>query len=92
MNNADIVHGIEDACSDDALWLVSSVVEYIKETGEFGLVDEKVTYADGGEDQVQRRSQRNMPLSVLPSDLPRPKSKKRVINLFIFQWVRSTMI
>ncbi|HCL02964.1 MAG TPA: N,N'-diacetylchitobiose phosphorylase [Lachnoclostridium phytofermentans] len=47
-----IVHGIKDACSDDALWLVSSVVEYIKETGEFELADEVITYADGGEGTV----------------------------------------
>ncbi len=47
-----MIHGLKDACSDDALWLVSSVVEYIKETGEFALTDEKVTYADGGEDTV----------------------------------------
>ncbi|MBR1930539.1 MAG: N,N'-diacetylchitobiose phosphorylase [Lachnospiraceae bacterium] len=47
-----MIHGIKDACSDDALWLVSSVVEYIKETGEFSLADQAVTYADGGEDTV----------------------------------------
>lgn len=47
-----MIHGLKDACSDDALWLVSSVVEYIKETGEVTLADEKVTYADSGEDTV----------------------------------------
>lgn len=47
-----MIHGLKDACSDDALWLVSSVVEYIKETGEVSLADESVTYADGGEDTV----------------------------------------
>lgn len=47
-----VIHGLKDACSDDALWLVSSVVEYIKETGEFSLADDMVTYADGGEDTV----------------------------------------
>ncbi len=46
------VHGVDDACSDDALWLVSSIVEFIKETGEFSLLDEVVTYADGGEGTV----------------------------------------
>ena len=43
----DMVHGIKDACSDDALWLIAAISEYIKETGEFGLLDEQVTYADG---------------------------------------------
>lgn len=45
---ADRVHGIQDACSDDALWLVATIAEFIKETGERGLLDEVVTYADGG--------------------------------------------
>ena len=48
----DMVHGIEDACSDDALWLIPSIVEYIKETGEFSFADEIFTYADGGEGTV----------------------------------------
>lgn len=48
----DMIHGLKDACSDDALWLVSSVVEYVKETGEFDLIDTKVSYADKGEDTV----------------------------------------
>ena len=45
---SQIVHGLKDACADDALWLVSSVVQYIRETGELSFVDETVTYADGG--------------------------------------------
>lgn len=48
----DRIHGIKDACSDDALWLVSAVTEYVKETGEVGFLDENVTYADEGEDTV----------------------------------------
>lgn len=48
----DMIHGIEDACSDDALWLVSSIVEYVKETGEFSFIDETITYADGGSGTV----------------------------------------
>lgn len=48
----DRIHGISDACSDDALWLVSAVTEYVKETGEIGFLDETVTYADEGEDTV----------------------------------------
>lgn len=48
----DMVHGIEDACSDDALWLIPSIIEYIKETGDFGFADEVFTYADGGEGSV----------------------------------------
>ncbi len=58
-----IVHGIKDACSDDALWLVSSVVEFIKETGEFSLADEVVTYADGGEGTVYEHMTRILDFS-----------------------------
>ena len=48
----DFIHSAEDACSDDALWLVPSIVEYIKETGEFEFADEIITYADKGEGTV----------------------------------------
>ncbi len=51
-NKDDMIHGIEDACSDDALWLVSSITEYVKETGEFSFLDEVITYADGGSGSV----------------------------------------
>ncbi|MBU1101749.1 MAG: N,N'-diacetylchitobiose phosphorylase [Bacteroidetes bacterium] len=49
---ADIVHGIEDVCSDDALWLVASICEWIVEHGELDFFDKVVTYADGGEGTV----------------------------------------
>lgn len=42
----EFVHGIEDACSDDALWLVGAVVNYIKETGDFAFLDKNLPYAD----------------------------------------------
>ena len=51
-DKSQIVHGLKDACADDALWLVSSVVQYIRETGELDFADERVTYADGGEGTV----------------------------------------
>lgn len=47
-----IVHGLRDACSDDALWLVPAVVNYVRETGETALLEERVPYADRGEDTV----------------------------------------
>ena len=47
-DKSQIVHGLKDACADDALWLVASVVQYVKETGETSFLDEVVTYADGG--------------------------------------------
>lgn len=48
----DRIHGPEDACADDALWLVSSVVEYIRETGELAFADKVTPYADGGSGTV----------------------------------------
>ncbi len=46
------VHGIEDVCSDDALWLIPTIAEYVKETGDTGFLDETYSYADGGEGTV----------------------------------------
>lgn len=51
-NKNNMIHGLLDACSDDALWLVSSVVEYIKETGDLSFAKQVVTYADKGEGTV----------------------------------------
>ena len=59
----DIVHGIQDACADDALWLVSSVVQFVRETGDLGFVDEVVTYADGGEGTVYEHLKRILDFS-----------------------------
>ena len=59
----DMIHGIEDTCSDDALWLVASINEYIKETGEFSFLDEIYTYADGGEGSVYEHMKRILDFS-----------------------------
>ncbi|HIT34165.1 MAG TPA: N,N'-diacetylchitobiose phosphorylase [Candidatus Faecousia intestinigallinarum] len=58
-----IVHGLKDACADDALWLVSSIVTYVKETGDLGFVDQLVTYADGGEGSVYEHMKRILDFS-----------------------------
>ncbi len=52
------IHDIKDACSDDALWLVATIAEYIKETGEVSILDEVVTYADEGEGTVYEHIER----------------------------------
>ena len=59
----DMIHGIEDTCSDDALWLVASINEYVKETGEFSFLDEIYTYADGGEGSVYEHMKRILDFS-----------------------------
>ncbi|MBR3165425.1 MAG: N,N'-diacetylchitobiose phosphorylase, partial [Lachnospiraceae bacterium] len=60
---SQLVHGIKDACADDALWLVSAVVQYVRETGETPFVDECVTYADGGEGTVYEHLKRILDFS-----------------------------
>ena len=60
---SEYVHGIKDACADDALWLVSAVVQYIRETGEFGFIDEIITYANGGEGTVYEHLKRILDFS-----------------------------
>ncbi len=51
-NISDIVHGMEDVCSDDAIWLVASICEWIVETGELDFFDYVIPYANGGEGTV----------------------------------------
>ncbi len=63
MNADSYVHGLEDACSDDALWLVTSIVEFIKETGDFSFADKIVPYADGGEGSVYEHMTRILDFS-----------------------------
>ncbi|MDR2952776.1 MAG: N,N'-diacetylchitobiose phosphorylase [Treponema sp.] len=41
-----VIHGVENACSDDALWLVASITEYVKETGDSAFVETVLPYAD----------------------------------------------
>ena len=62
-NKNDMIHGIDEACSDDALWLVSSIVEYVKETGEQSFFDEVITYADGGSGTVYEHMTRILEFS-----------------------------
>jgi cellobiose phosphorylase len=38
--------------SDDHLWLVISVCAYLRETGDFPYLDQKVPYVEGGEDTI----------------------------------------
>jgi len=49
---SSMVHGLKDTCSDDALWLVPSICEFVRETGDVAFLDRKFGYADGGEGTV----------------------------------------
>ncbi|WP_087022236.1 GH36-type glycosyl hydrolase domain-containing protein [Thaumasiovibrio subtropicus] len=48
----DKIHGIEDTCSDDHLWLVPTICKFVQETGELGFIDEVIPYANGGDATV----------------------------------------
>jgi N,N'-diacetylchitobiose phosphorylase len=60
---ADIIHGLEHTCSDDALWMIPSICEYIKETGELGFFDQVVPFADKGEGTVYEHMRRSLDFS-----------------------------
>jgi N,N'-diacetylchitobiose phosphorylase len=58
-----IIHGLEDVCSDDALWLVVSICEYVKETGDDALFGEVVPFADQDEATVYQHLKRALDFS-----------------------------
>lgn len=60
---SDIIHGLEDTCSDDHLWIVASVCEYVKETGDLAFFDHVIPFADGGEATVYEHLQRALDFS-----------------------------
>ncbi len=62
-DRSSIVHGLKDVCSDDALWLVGSIVNFVKETGDFDFLWQEVTYADGGSGSVYEHLQKILDFS-----------------------------
>jgi N,N'-diacetylchitobiose phosphorylase len=58
-----MIHGLEHTCSDDHLWQVMTICEYVKETGEIGLFDEVVPFADEGEATVYEHLKRALDFS-----------------------------
>ena len=51
-DKGSLVHGLKDTCSDDALWLVPAICEYVKETGDTDFINVTLGYADGGQGTV----------------------------------------
>ena len=47
-----MLHGIKDACADDALWLIPAIVENVRESGDASFLDEVIPFADEGEGTV----------------------------------------
>ncbi|HEX9013940.1 MAG TPA: hypothetical protein VF813_10500, partial [Anaerolineaceae bacterium] len=60
---ADIIHGLEDTCSDDALWIIASIFEYAGETGDVAIFDQLVPFADTGEATVYEHLKRSLDFS-----------------------------
>ncbi len=58
-----LIHGLEHTCSDDALWIVTTICEYVKETGEIDLLDEVVPFADEGESTIYEHLKRALDFS-----------------------------
>ena len=46
------IHGLQDACADDVLWLIPAIAEYVRETGEMSFLEQRIPYADEGEATV----------------------------------------
>jgi cellobiose phosphorylase len=60
--------------SDDHLWLVISVCAYLRETGDFAYLEQKVPYVEGGEDTIWGHMQRAIQFTLEhrgPNGLPR---------------------
>ncbi len=43
-----MLHGIKDACADDALWLIPAIVENVRESGDLSFFEEEIPFADEG--------------------------------------------
>jgi N,N'-diacetylchitobiose phosphorylase len=56
----DIIHGMEDVCSDDALWIIGSICDYVKETGDTAFFDRRIPFADEGEGTVYEHMKRSL--------------------------------
>jgi N,N'-diacetylchitobiose phosphorylase len=60
--------------SDDHLWLVLAVCAYLRETGDFGYLESRVPYVDGGEESIWGHVNRAVEFSLAnlgPHRLPR---------------------
>ncbi len=60
---ADIIHGLKDTCSDDALWIIPSVCEYVKETGDLAFFEQHIPFAEGGQATVYEHLKRSLDFS-----------------------------
>lgn len=60
---ASYIHSAEQACSDDHLWIVPSVCEYVKESGNCSFFDELIPFCDEGSATVYEHLKRALDFS-----------------------------
>ena len=60
---SDIIHGIEDTCSDDHLWLIPTFCEFVKETGDTAFFDQVIPFADGEKATIYEHMRRALDFS-----------------------------
>jgi N,N'-diacetylchitobiose phosphorylase len=56
---------LSDVCADDALWLIATVCEYVKETGDLAFFDKVVPFEDKGRASVYEHLKRALDFSAL---------------------------
>jgi N,N'-diacetylchitobiose phosphorylase len=54
---------LSDVCSDDVLWLIVTICEYVKETGDVSFFDYEVPFADSGTASVWEHMKRGLDFS-----------------------------
>ncbi len=59
----DMIHGLEDTCADDALWMVPAVIENVRESGDISFFDEVIPFADEGGATVWEHMKRALDFS-----------------------------
>ena len=57
------IHGVKDACADDALWLIPAIAEYARETGDLAYLGSAIPFADGGVATVYEHMKRALDFS-----------------------------
>ena len=61
--NESRIHGVEDACADDALWLIPAVIENVRESGDTAFFEKVIPFADGEEATVWEHMKRSLDFS-----------------------------
>lgn len=60
---SEMIHGMKDVCSDDFLWLIPTICEYVKETGDLAFFDAVIPFAEGMPATVYEHMKRGLDFS-----------------------------